>query len=117
MNANPWLERRSLCYAHQGGAWEAPSSTLYAITRAIELGVPAIELDVDMTADGELVVCHDETVNRTTNGQGEICDLNFGQLQELDNAYAWIPGADVTPDQAAEDYPLRGRAPSDHAFG
>ncbi|MEI7746807.1 MAG: glycerophosphodiester phosphodiesterase [Actinomycetota bacterium] len=117
MNGNPWLERRSLCYAHQGGAWEAPSSTLYAIARAIELGVPAIELDVHMTADGELVVCHDETVNRTTNGQGEICDLNFGQLQELDNAYAWIPGADVTPDQAAEDYPLRGRAPSDHAFG
>ena len=68
--ANPWLERRVIAYAHQGGAWEAPSSTLFAIERALEAGADAIELDVHATADGELVVCHDATVDRTTDGHG-----------------------------------------------
>lgn len=117
MTANPWLERRTLCYAHQGGAWEAPSSTLHAIERAIALGAPAIELDVHMTADGELVVCHDETVDRTTQSSGEICNLTLAQLRELDNAYWWIEGADVTPGRPEADYPYRGQAPVNRAFG
>lgn len=117
MSANPWLERRTLCYAHQGGAWEAPSSTLHAIERAIAIGAPAVELDVHMTADGELVVCHDETVDRTTEATGEICSLTLAELRELDNAYWWIEGADVTPGRPADDYPFRGRAPANRAFG
>ena len=51
-----WLERRVIAYAHQGGAWEAPSSTLYAIGAALEAGATGIELDVHATADGRLVV-------------------------------------------------------------
>lgn len=117
MSANPWLERRTLCYAHQGGAWEAPSSTLHAIERAVALGAPAIELDVHMTADGELVVCHDETVDRTTAASGEICKLTLAELRELDNAYWWIAGADVSPGRPAEEYPFRGQAPANRAFG
>ena len=65
---SPWLDRRVINYAHQGGAWEAPSSTLYAIAAALEAGATAIELDVHATADGKLVVCHDPTVDRTTDG-------------------------------------------------
>ena len=117
MSSNPWLKRRTLCYAHQGGAWEAPSSTLHAIARAIELGAPAIELDVHMTADGELVVCHDETVDRTTAASGEICTLTLAELRELDNAYWWIAGADVTPGRSADAYPYRGEAPANRSFG
>lgn len=110
---NPWLDRRVVAYAHQGGAWEGPSSTLHAIRGAIALGVPAIELDVHATKDRQLVVCHDETVDRTTNGAGEICDLTLEELRRLDNAFWWAPGADVSPGLADDAYPLRGRAPDD----
>ncbi|MDA8355101.1 MAG: glycerophosphodiester phosphodiesterase [Actinomycetota bacterium] len=113
---NPWLERRVISYAHQGGAWESPSSTLFAIERALDAGATAIELDVHATADGELVVCHDETVDRTTNGKGRIAELTLREIKELDNAYWFIPGADVTYDRPDADYPFRGRAATDPDF-
>jgi len=114
--ANPWLERRVIAYAHQGGAWEAPSSTLFAIARAIETGATGIELDVHATADGELVVCHDATVDRTSAASGAISELTLAELRDLDNAYWFIPGADVTPGRPDGDYPYRGRAPADRDF-
>ena len=114
---NPWLQKPFLAYAHQGGAWEAPSSTLYAIRRAITLGVGGIELDVHATADRQLVVCHDPSVDRTTNASGAIATLTLAELRALDNAYWWIPGADVTPGRAGADYPFRGKAPEDPSFG
>jgi glycerophosphoryl diester phosphodiesterase len=101
--ANPWLERRVLNYAHQGGAKEAPSSTLHAMRRALAHGADAIELDVHATADGHLVVCHDATVDATTDGSGAIASLTLAQVQALDNAFAW-------PD-------LQGRAPADRSLG
>jgi glycerophosphoryl diester phosphodiesterase len=112
-----WRERRVIAYAHQGGAWECPSSTLFAIRHALAAGATAIELDVHATADGELVVCHDDTVDRTTDGMGRIADLTLAELRRLDNAYWFIPGADVTPGHDAADYPYRGRAPHDREFG
>jgi glycerophosphoryl diester phosphodiesterase len=113
---NPWLDRRVLAYAHQGGAWESPSSTLFAIGRALEAGATAVELDVHATADGELVVCHDATVDRTTNGSGTIASHTLAELRALDNAYWFIPGADVTPGRPEGEYPYRGRAPADTDF-
>jgi glycerophosphoryl diester phosphodiesterase len=113
---NPWLDRRVIAYAHQGGAWESPSSTLFAIRRAIERGATGIELDVHATADGELVVCHDSTVDRTTDGHGAIAALTLAQVRALDNAYWFAPGADVTPGLDAGEYPYRGRAPDDPEF-
>jgi glycerophosphoryl diester phosphodiesterase len=112
-----WLERRVIGYAHQGGAWESPSSTLHAIREAIATGATGIELDVHATADGELVVCHDATVDRTTAQSGMIASFTLEQLRSMDFSYWWIPGADVTPGRAAEDYPFRGRAPADRSFG
>jgi glycerophosphoryl diester phosphodiesterase len=112
-----WLERRTIAYAHQGGAWESPSSTLHAITHALAAGANAIELDVHATADGELVVCHDATVDRTTAATGNIVSFTLAELRNLDFSYWWIPGADVTPDRPEEDYPFRGRAPEDPHFG
>ena len=114
---NPWPARRVLTYAHQCGAWEAPSSTLFALRRALDLGVTGIELDVHATADRHLVVCHDATVDRTTDGQGAIHTLTLDQLRRLDNAYWFAPGADVTPGLDPGAYPYRGRAPEDSAFG
>lgn len=117
MADNPWTRRRVLAYAHQGGAWEAPSSTIFAIRRALEMGATGIELDVHATADGELVVCHDSTVDRTTNGHGPIAELTLAEVRGLDNAYWFVPGADVTPGLEPDAYPYRGRAPQDRDFG
>ncbi|MGQ0520698.1 MAG: glycerophosphodiester phosphodiesterase [Actinomycetota bacterium] len=108
---NRWLGRPVLNYAHQGGAREGPSSTLLAMRRAVAAGAHAIELDVHATADRRLVVCHDATVDRTTDGTGRIAHLTLAEVQALDNAYWWVPGQVV--DHSAGDYPLRGRAPGD----
>jgi glycerophosphoryl diester phosphodiesterase len=112
-----WLERKVIAYAHQGGAWESPSSTLHAIAHALEAGATGVELDVHATADGELVVCHDATVDRTTTAQGTIASFTLPQLRAMDFSYWWIPGADVTPGRPEADYPFRGRAPADRSFG
>jgi glycerophosphoryl diester phosphodiesterase len=115
--SNPWLDRRVIAFAHQGGSFEGPSSTLAAIERALSAGATAVELDVHATSDRHIVVCHDETVDRTTNHHGEIADLTLAQLREMDNGYWWIEGATVSPGQPDEQYVERGRAPQDRAFG
>lgn len=115
--SSPWLDRRVIAYAHQGGAWEGPSSTLHAIAGALDAGATAVELDVHATADGELVVCHDPTVDRTTDGSGAIAALTYDELKRFDNAYWWVPGADVSPGLQPGAYPFRGRAPADRRFG
>lgn len=114
--ANPWLTRRVLAYAHQGGAKEAPSSTLYAVGRAVAHGATGIELDVHATSDGELVVCHDPTLERTTDGTGPIARATLAEVEALDNAYFFVPGEDARPGRDDASYPLRGRAPVDRRF-
>ena len=81
--------------------------------RAIEAGAHAIELDVHATVDGHVVVCHDPTVDRTTDGHGAIADLTLEQVQSLDNAYWWVPGELTAVGLPHDEYPLRGRAPDD----
>lgn len=117
MPDNPWLSRRVLCYAHQGGAREAPSSTLHALEKAMAVGSDAIELDVHMTADRRIVVCHDPTLDRTTNGTGSIADHTLAELLALDNAYWFIEGEDVVADRDPAEYTLRGLAPGDRGYG
>jgi glycerophosphoryl diester phosphodiesterase len=114
--ANLWLARRVLTYAHQCGAWEAPSSTLFALRRALDLGVTGIELDVHATSDRHLVVCHDGTVDRTTNGHGAIHSMTLAEVRALDNAYWFTPGGDETQGLPAESYPYRGQAPARSEF-
>lgn len=110
---NPWLDRRVLNYAHQGGAREGPSSTMHAMRQAVAAGAHAIELDVHATADRRLVVCHDATVDRTTDGSGRIAALSWDALQRLDNAYWWAPDRVVDHEAAEGSHVLRGRAPDD----
>lgn len=115
--ANPWTDRRVLAYAHQGGAKESPSSTLYALRAALAAGATAIELDVHATSDGELVVCHDPTLDRTTDGRGPIAAHTLDEVRRLDNAYWFVPGEDAVEGLPDDHYPLRGRAPADRELG
>lgn len=74
---------RPLVVAHRGGAGEGLENTLSCIERSIAAGVDAVEIDVRLTADGHIVVCHDATVNSTTNGCGCISELTLQQVQAL----------------------------------
>ena len=69
---------------HRGAAGLEPENTLRSFRRALELGVDVIECDVRLTRDGRIVLLHDATVDRTTNGTGAVGDLTFEQLRALD---------------------------------
>jgi glycerophosphoryl diester phosphodiesterase len=69
--------------AHRGGAALAPENSLAAFRNAIALGADALELDVHLTADGELVVIHDAALERTTTGIGAVADATLAQLRAL----------------------------------
>ncbi len=69
---------------HRGSKNELPENTLLGFKHAIELGLDGIELDVHCTKDGELVVIHDPTLNRTTNGDGLVNDFTLSELRSLD---------------------------------
>lgn len=89
--------------AHQGGDRLWPSNTLYAFNRAAELGVDVLELDIHVSSDGELVVIHDDSVDRTTNGTGLVNEQSITELQILDAGYHW------SPERAGERFPYRNR--------
>jgi glycerophosphoryl diester phosphodiesterase len=76
--ANPQL------IAHRGGPADNPENTLVAFRHAIEIGADWLEMDVQRTQDGVLVVIHDETVDRTTNGTGNVRDMMLEQIRALD---------------------------------
>ena len=70
--------------AHRGGPVYAPENTMAAFRHAIDTGVDWLEFDVQRTRDGVLVVIHDETVDRTTDGSGKVADLTWEQIRALD---------------------------------
>ena len=71
-------------WAHRGASAAAPENTMEAFSLAAQMGADGIELDIQLSADGEVVVLHDETVDRTSSGSGRVCDLTLAQLRELD---------------------------------
>lgn len=75
--------------AHRGAPNYAPESTLPSFQKAIELKSNYLELDVHQTSDNVLVIMHDTSVNRTTNGKGKIKDFTFAEIQKLD-AGGWF---------------------------
>jgi len=91
-----------LVIAHRGGRSLGPENTLYTFRRAVDLGVDVLEMDVHRTKDGQRVVLHDTTVDRTTNGTGPVNSFNLAELKKLDAAYHW------SPDQG-KSFPLRGK--------
>lgn len=80
---------RPLVIAHQGGDGIWPGDTMYAFERAVEIGVDVLEMDAHVTEDGQIVLMHDEEVDRTTDGTGLIEDLTLDELKKLDAAYDW----------------------------
>src|SRR6516162_8701953 len=73
----------SFCFGHRGAAGHEPENTLRSVNKALELGANGIEVDVHL-ADGHLVVIHDDTLDRTTNGTGAVVEKTFACLRSLD---------------------------------
>lgn len=83
---NYWKQNEKNIYVagHRGWPDQHPENTMESFRAAIEAGVDQIETDVRITKDGELVLIHDATVDRTTNGTGKVCEMTFAELQALD---------------------------------
>ncbi len=82
---------------HRGAPGHAPENTIVGFERALELGADVLEMDVWMTSDGELVVIHDATVNRTTDGSGRVADLSWEEIQSLDAGHYFMTGLSEFP--------------------
>ena len=88
--------------AHRGGASLRPEETLEAFANAEALGADMFELDVRATADGAIVLLHDATVDRTTDGKGPVAEIRLSELRKLDAGYRWTMDGGKT-------YPYRGK--------
>jgi glycerophosphoryl diester phosphodiesterase len=92
MSINPWLrDYRPLSVAHRGHSIAYPENTLEAYRKAIELGVEMVECDVNITRDGKLVMMHDPTLDRTTNGSGPVSAAIWEEIQRLDDGGKFKP--------------------------
>ncbi len=88
--------------AHRGASARAPENTLEAFRLAVEAGAGGLELDVHVTRDGEVVVIHDASVDRTTDGSGAVAEMELEEIQRLDAGYRFSPDGGRT-------FPYRGR--------
>lgn len=82
-------QKKMVNIAHRGASGHAPENTMAAFEKAVEMKADYIEVDVQMTQDGEVIAMHDTTVNRTTNGTGAVSDYTLEELQQLD-AGSWF---------------------------
>jgi glycerophosphoryl diester phosphodiesterase len=87
---------------HRGGAGLRPEETLEAFDHAARLGADILEMDVRATADGTIVVLHDATLERTTDGTGPVAEMSLEALRGLDAGYRWT-------DDGGRSYPYRGK--------
>ena len=69
---------------HRGASYYAPENTLASLRKAAELNIPWVEFDVVLTRDGQPIILHDETLDRTTNGQGKVVNTTYSDIQKLD---------------------------------
>lgn len=90
-SSHPSLLHEIPLIAHRGAALLAPENTIPAFDAAVALQADFLELDIQMSRDGALVVLHDSTVDRTTNGTGAVKDLTLDQLQALDAGQKFHP--------------------------
>src|ERR1051325_5675034 len=93
---------RPLVIAHQGGDGIRPGDTMLAFENATQIGADVLEMDAHITKDSQIVLMHDEKVDRTTNGKGLIEDLTLAQLKKLDAAYGWS-------NDGGKTFPYRGQ--------
>jgi glycerophosphoryl diester phosphodiesterase len=90
-------------FAHRGASARAPENTLEAFRLAVEAGAGGLELDVRMTRGGEVVVIHDATVDRVTDGSGAVAGMTLDEVRCFDAGYSFSPDGGRT-------FPYRGRA-------
>jgi glycerophosphoryl diester phosphodiesterase len=88
--------------AHRGASARAPENTLEAFRLAVEAGAGGLELDVHVSRDGEVVVIHDASVDRTTDGSGAVAEMELEEIRRLDAGYRFSPDGGRT-------FPYRGR--------
>lgn len=95
---------RTLVWGHRGASGYAPENTMAAFEKAVEMGADGIELDVQLTKDGELVVIHDETIDRVSDGSGWVKDYTYAKLikhnfnrTHPEYEHAQIPTLEETP--------------------
>ncbi|HLC20904.1 MAG TPA: glycerophosphodiester phosphodiesterase [Candidatus Methylomirabilis sp.] len=114
----------TLNIAHRGASALAPENTMAAFDKALELGADALELDLHVSRDGELVVIHDDTLDRTTDGHGLVYERSLEELKRLD-AGRWfgegfagqrIPMLDEVLDRYAGKVPLALEVKAGSAF-
>ena len=100
---HPVLERLSkpVTIAHQGGNKVYPDESLLAFTKAVDMGIQVLEMDIHRTRDGVIVINHDQAIDRLTDSSGLIWEMSWLELQEVDGAYNWSPDG-LT-------YPYRGK--------
>jgi glycerophosphoryl diester phosphodiesterase len=91
--------------AHRGDSAHAPENTLESLRQGASLGADALECDVHLTRDGQVVVIHDATVDRTTNGSGAVASLTLAEVQRLDAGFRFTRDGGRT-------FPWRGRGVS-----
>jgi glycerophosphoryl diester phosphodiesterase len=94
--------------AHAGGDQASPHSTMFAFTEAVAAGADMLEFDVQLSGDGELIVQHDDTVDKTTDETGPVSDRTLAELQALDNAYWFSPQCWPCHDREDAEYIYRG---------
>jgi glycerophosphoryl diester phosphodiesterase len=99
---------RPLVLAHTGGEDAYPGGTMYGFGESMAAGVDILDFNVLLTADGEVVVQHDLTVDRTTNGTGDVASMTLAELSALDNAYWFTPDCGTCKDKPDSDYVFRG---------
>lgn len=99
---------RPVSIAHAGGDQAYPHSTMFAYKEAAKAGVDVLEMDVQLTADGVLIVQHDATLDKTTETTGPVIDRTLAELQALDNAYWFAPAQWPNHDLPVESYIYRG---------
>jgi glycerophosphoryl diester phosphodiesterase/membrane-associated phospholipid phosphatase len=92
-----FAEREVSIIAHSGAQGHAPPNTLEAFQAALDLGADTLEMDLQITADREIVTIHDGTVDRTTDGTGAVADLTLAELQALDAGATWTDETGDTP--------------------
>lgn len=99
---SPFLSDRFLNIAHRGGARLRPEHTLVAYDHALAIGADVIEFDLHATSDGVIVILHDVTVDRTTDGRGAVRQMTFAELRQLDAGYRFTRDGGQT-------FPWRGQ--------
>ena len=95
---------KPLNIAHRGGRGLSPEHTIFAYKKALQVGADVLEIDVHATKDSEIIVIHDPTVDRTTDGKGSVNELMLSEVKRLDAGYSF-----AIKRGNKEEYPFRGK--------